>query len=112
MRNIAAANEILSRFEDILIDGEVVQGVSASGVNTSARIKRLGEHMLLLVADYSTYQPSRSEVVVNLPQSLADNFIDIETGEHLVPDSTGMNFAVTLSVRRARLFYGGPGWKH
>jgi len=109
LRNIAAANEILSRFEDIFIDGEVVQGVSASGANTSARLKKLGGDILLLVADYSTYQNKETEVAVNLPIKITDKLIDVETGEEIACKSDGQRVPVKLSDRRARLFYGKEG---
>lgn len=109
LRYMAEANEILSRFEDIFVDGEVVKGVKVLGTNASARAKQLGEHVLLLVSDYSTYQSRMTEVTVSLPEPLADKFTDVETGEQLVPSSEGLNLMVTLSDRRARLFYGGPG---
>ena len=112
LKYMAEANEILPRFADIFVDGKVIGGLSVSKKNISAQAKRLGEHVLLLVADYSTYRPIRTEVTVGLPQYLADNFTDVETGEHLVYEGKGLNLKVMLSSgRRARVFYGGPGWK-
>lgn len=109
LRYMAEANEILACFEDIFVDGVVIKGIKVSGANSSARAKRLGEHVLLLVADYSTYQTSRTEVTVGLPEHLADKFTDVETGEEVVPSDAALNFKVSFSDRRTRLFYGGPG---
>jgi len=111
LRNIAAANEILARFEDIFMDGAVVHGVDVSGVNTSARLKKLGGYILLLVADYSTYQNKETEVAVDLPIKITDKLTDVETGEEIASKIDGQRVTVILSDRRARLFYSGPGWK-
>jgi len=106
LRYMAEANEILARFEDIFIDGEVIKGIKVAGSNSSARAKRLGEHVLLLVGDYSTYEDVRTEVDVELPKFLAEKFKDVETGEEIVPTNKGLKLKVTLRDRRARLFHG------
>ena len=112
LRYIAEANEILSSYEDIFIDGEVIKGVSVSGTNNSARIKRLGDHILMMVADYSTYQHIKTRVKVTLPENLKDRYTDVESEEELIPDASGKQLTVNLGERRVRLFYGGPGWQH
>jgi len=111
LRYIAEANEILSSYEDIFIDGEVIKGISVSGKNSSARIKRLGDHVLMLVADYSSYQHIKTQVKVTLPENLKDRYTDVESEEELIPDASGKQLTVNLYERRARMFYGGPGWK-
>lgn len=111
LRSIAEANRILGRFEDLFVDGTVVKGATVSGTNASVRLKQLGKHILLLVADYSTYQPRRTLMEVTLPKRLADRFTDVETGQTVVPSGKhGRALRLWLSKRRARLFYGGPGW--
>ena len=66
----------------------------------------------LLVADYSTYQPSKTQVKVTLPLHFTDRFTDIETGEQIATEGAGKELTVILSKRRARMLYGGPGWHH
>ena len=66
---------------------------------------------MLLVADYSTYQNKETEVAVDLPIKIADQLIDVETGEEIALKSDGQGVTVKLSDRRARLLYSGQGWK-
>jgi len=108
LRYMAKANEILARFEDIFVDGEVIKGIKVSGSNSSARAKRLENHVLLLVADYSTYEDVKTQVKVELPKHLADRFKDVEMGEEIMPTNNGLKLNVILKDRRAMLFYGGP----
>jgi len=63
------------------------------------------------VADYSTYQNKETEVAVDLPIKITDKLIDVETGEILASSGKGLTLTVNLLDRRARIFYGGPGWK-
>ena len=111
LRYIAEANAILSHYEDIFIDGEVIRGVGVSRKNSSARIKRLGDHVLLLVAEYSTYLPIERQLKVTIPANLPETYTDIETGEQLFISGYERQLSVSISDRRARLLYGGPGWR-
>ena len=110
LRYIAEANQILARFEDIFIDGSVIKGLKVSGTNATAQAKRLGDHVLLFVADYSTYQHIKTQVEVVLPENLKDSYTDVESGEELIPDASGKQLTVYFYERRVRLFYGGTGW--
>jgi len=110
LRHTAEANSILSKFEDIFVEGEVVKGLRTTGINASIRAKRLGEHILLLVADYSTYQHIKTQVKVTLPENLKDRYTDVESEEELIPDASGKQLTVNLYEQRVRLFYGGAGW--
>ena len=64
-----------------------------------------------MVADYSTYHNKETEVTVDLPINITDQFTDVETGEKIAPKNDGLRVTVKLSDRRARLFYNEPGWK-
>jgi len=105
MKYTAEANKLLSRFEDIIIDGEVVDGVEAHGTReTSVRVKKLGGKMLVLVGDYSTYEPQATEVSFKLPG--VAQLTDTENGAVVKPDANN-TFRVTLKETRQRLFQGG-----
>lgn len=106
MKYTAEANALLSRFEDIIVDGEVVEGVSARGTEqSSVRAKKLADEVLVLVGDYSTYEPVATEVSFTLRQAKA--LADVETGETLQAGDDG-TFKLTLKGSRSRLFHAGP----
>ena len=104
LSNMAAANRILSKYEDIILDGEKVEGVTGGGQLRSVRAKKLGDRMLVLVGDYSTHKPEATEISFKLPD--AREFKDVETGESLKPGPDG-TYKVALKESRQRLFYSG-----
>jgi len=103
----AQANKMLLPFEDILIDGKMIDNITVvSETNRSrARGKCLGKEILLLVSDYSTYGPEETVVLVNMLYS--SKFLqDVETKEKTRSERDG-SFIVSLKGgRRARLFQG------
>ena len=111
LKYIAEANVILSEYEEIFIDGEVMEGVGVSGKNSSARIKKLNYHVLILIADYSTYMPVESMVKVTIPNHLPEKYTDIETGEELFVNRAEGQLIVRIYAQRMRLLYGGPSWR-
>lgn len=111
LRYMAEANELLARFEDLFIDGEVVEGIKVSKKNVSAKVKKLGEHFLLLAGDYSTYQHQSTSIKVTLPDILPDTFTDVETGEQFTITTKDNRLEINFSDHRARLLYAGPGWQ-
>ena len=104
LANMAAANRILSKYEDIILGGEIVEGLTGGGQFKSVRAKKLGDKMLVLVGDYSTYKPEATEVSFKLPE--AREFKDVETGQSLKPGPDG-TYKVVLKESRQRVFYSG-----
>jgi len=103
----AQAHKMLFPFENILIDGKMIDNITVvSETNRSrARGKRLGKDILLLVSDYSTYGSEKTVVMVTLPPSLKV-LQDVETKEKIESEGDG-SFIVSLkNGRRARLFQG------
>jgi len=108
MKYTAEANSIIARFEDIITDGKVIDDVVATGTSeSSVRAKKLGNELLVLVGDYSTYKPVPTEVIFIMPngKKLPD-LVDIETGETLKPGSDG-TYRVVIKESRQRIFYSG-----
>jgi hypothetical protein len=106
MKFAAEANALLVRFEDIVTEGEVVPDLAAHGTEQSTlRAKRLGDELLVLVSDYSTYDPVETAVSFRLPQ--AKPLVDVETGEALRPNDQGL-YRVVLKETRLRMLYAGP----
>ena len=81
-------------------------GIGASGANSSARLKKARNQLLLLVADYSTYKLERTEIDVTIPENLSARFKDVETGEVLESIDGKQKFKVSFLDRRVKLFYG------
>lgn len=106
MKYAAEANAILARFEDLITDGELMPELSAQDTEQSTvRAKKLGDELLVLVSDYSTYDPVETTVSFSLPQ--AKSLVDVETGEVLKPTGEGA-YKVMLRERRLRMLYSGP----
>ena len=103
----AQANKILFPFEDILIDGKMIDNITAvSETNSSrARGKRLGKEILLLVSDYTTYGSEETSVTVQIPDS-PEVLKDVETGEEIRLGDDNTFFVTLKNGRRARLFHG------
>jgi hypothetical protein len=103
MKVAAEANTLLARFEDLFTDGELVEGLAARGTKESTvRAKRLGNRLLVLVSDYSTYDPIETDVSFDLPA--APSLLDAETGEELKPTGQG-TYKVTLKQTRLRILH-------
>ena len=61
-------NRIISKYEDIVLDGKVVsRDLKSSSQSTGVRGKKLGDRMLILVSDYSTFGPTSKTVKVSIP---------------------------------------------
>jgi len=105
MKYTAEANAIIARFEDIITEGKVLDEIIAVGTNeSSVRVKKLGEELLVLVGDYSTYEPVSTEILFILPQ--AKKLVDVETGETIKPTGDGV-YKISIKDPRQRIFYSG-----
>ena len=103
----ALANRMLFPYEDVLIDGKMIEGIGVASETrrSRARGKRLGQEVLLLVSDYSTYGPEETVVKVTVPNG-PRSLQDVETKERIHADGNAP-FVVSLKDgRRARLFHG------
>lgn len=70
---------------------------------SGVRIKKISERGIVLVSDYSTYEPEEKTVQFSSSDLSGKTLIDAETGEEIKPiDGT---YEVIISNERARLFY-------
>jgi hypothetical protein len=67
------------------------------------RIKKFDSQGLVLVSDYSTYEPEETDVQFSSKELSEKTLIDAETGEKIEPVSGIYN--VKIKADRARLFH-------
>jgi len=87
-----------------ICQGEAIKPIEInewSGV----RIKKLGSRGLVLVSDYSTYEPEETIVRFSSKELSERTLVDAETGEKIAPVSGIYN--VKIKAERARLFHFG-----
>ena len=104
MKYMAQANALMRRFEEIILKGKSIRPIEInewSGV----RIKTLGSKGLVLVSDYSTYEPEEKVVRFSSKELSEKTLVDAETGEKVEP-VLGM-YNVKIRAERARLFQFG-----
>jgi hypothetical protein len=104
MKYMAEANTLMIRFEEIILKGKSIKPIEInewSGV----RIKTLGSKGLVLVSDYSTYEPEEKVVRFSSNELSEKTLIDAETGEKVTPVLGIYN--VKIKADRARLFHYG-----
>ncbi|NWF93994.1 MAG: hypothetical protein HXY46_13905 [Syntrophaceae bacterium] len=104
MKYMAEANALMVRFEEIVLKGKAIKPIEInqwSGV----RIKKLGSKGLVLVSDYSTYEPIDTIVRFSSNDLDEQTLIDAESGEKIIPIS-GI-YHVKIKAERARLLYFG-----
>ena len=110
--NMAAANRIISKYEDIVLDGKVVsRDLKSSSQSTGVRGKKLGDRMLIIVSDYSTFGSTPKVVKVSIPPVATESvIIDTETDQKLATLKPGNgSFEVKLGPRsRARVLLSSP----
>jgi hypothetical protein len=102
MKYMGEANGLMRRFEEIVVKGKSIKPIEVnewSGV----RIKKLESKGLVLVSDYSTYEPEEKIVQFSSKELSEKNLIDAETGEKVEPISGIYN--VKIKADRARLFH-------
>lgn len=109
--NMAAANQIISKYEDIVLDGEVVnRDVRCSSKSAGVRGKKLGDRVLIVVSDYSTFGPTPKMVKVSIPPVVTESvIIDADTGQRLAALGAGKgSFEVEIGPSRARVLLCSP----
>ena len=102
MKYMAQANALMRRFEEIILKGKSIKPIEInewSGI----RIKKLGSKGLVLVSDYSTYEPEEKVVRFSSKELFEKTLIDAETGEKVEPVLGVYN--VKIKSERARLFH-------
>ncbi|MGR3303152.1 MAG: hypothetical protein ACUZ8I_11690 [Candidatus Scalindua sp.] len=102
MKYMAEANILLQRFENIILMGEVLKPININKWSV-VRIKKLGDKGLVLVSDYSTYEPEEKTVQFSSGDLSGETLIDAETGEKI--KSHNGTYKVIISDERARLFH-------
>ena len=105
MKYMGEANALMKRFEEIILRGKAVEPVEINKWSV-VRIKKLESQGLVLVSDYSTYEPAETIVRFSSAHLSGEILVDAETGEELKP--VAGSYKVKLDARRARLFYVGP----
>jgi hypothetical protein len=106
MKYMGQANALMRRFEEIILKGKSIKPIEInewSGV----RIKKLGSQGLVLVSDYSTYEPEEKIARFSSKELSENVLVDAETGEKVEPVSGIYN--VKIKAERARLFHFGTG---
>ena len=104
MKYMGQANALMRRFEEIILKGKAMKPIEInewSGV----RIKKLGAQGLVLVSDYSTYEPDEKIVQFSSKELSENVLVDAETGEMIKPVLGFYN--VKIKAERARLFHFG-----
>ena len=112
LKFMAEANGLLGRFSDIFLNGEVHPAdkfLIAEPKFQSVRLKKLGDEVLMLVADYSTYDPVETSVDVLIDDLKIDQLTDAVTGEVFKRSTKDLTFfSIPVKETRARLLYSGP----
>jgi hypothetical protein len=131
MKAMAWANSLIAPVEDIILDGQIDRGIKVvsrlgfrisdfgfrifqtpgnqksaikNRQSASARAKRLGDRLLVLVSDYSTFDPIPTTVELEYPAQREMTFKDLATGQVVARVSQGHGrFSVTLKEKRAVL---------
>jgi hypothetical protein len=104
MKYMGQANALMRRFEEIILKGKSIKPIEInewSGV----RIKKLGSQGLVLVSDYSTYEPEETVVRFSSKVLSEKTMVDAETGEMVGP-VLGI-YKVKIKAERAHLFHFG-----
>jgi len=102
----ADAVRAVAPIEDIIVDGELLEGASTE---PSARLSgmRRGDEMVLLVAEYYGTEPLT--VTVHVPAPGPSAVTDLMTGKPLTTIADGeRSFRVRLDEERARLLHVRP----
>jgi len=109
LRYMAEANRIISRIEDILIDGQNIDKVKLLSGQGNVRAKRYKGETVILVSDYSTYEAIPLKVDLRYKVESPMKVTDIETGEVVTTLSpTQSDFSVILRENRARVLVVSP----
>ena len=103
MKYMAVANGLMGKFEDLIVDGEASAPITIKEGLSGVRIKRLGDEALVLVSDYSTYEPRETTVRFASTELAGRMLVDAETGGKIAP--AGNEYTVRIKGERARLFH-------
>lgn len=80
MKYMAEANALIVRFEKLLRDGKVEEPIKIDKWS-SVRIKWLDHEGLVLVSDYSTYEPAEKDISFSSAILSGQTLVDVETNE-------------------------------
>jgi hypothetical protein len=84
MKYMGQANTLMRRFEEIILKGKSIKPIEInewSGI----RIKKLDSKGLILVSDYSTYEPEEKVVQFSSKELFEKTLVDAQTGEKVEP---------------------------
>lgn len=87
--------------------GSIFRSIKPIEINewSGVRIKKLDSQGLVLVSDYSTYEPEEKVVKFSSNELSEKTLVDAETGEKVAPISGIYN--IKIKADRARLFHFG-----
>jgi hypothetical protein len=102
MKYMAEANILLQRFEEIILKGKALKPININKWSV-VRVKKLGDKGLVLVSDYSTYEPEENIVHFSSSDLSEETLIDAETEEEIKPING--TYEVRIIDERVRLFY-------
>lgn len=115
LRQMALANRLIVKYEDIILDGEPANDVTfvtlppELKMMRSLRARRLGERILIYVADYTTYKPIVTKLKINIPVEMSMMVVDAEDGTKIAELMPGKEiFEIELKEERGRLFLVKP----
>jgi hypothetical protein len=102
MKYMGQANALMRRFEEIILKGKSLKPIEVNE-RSGVRIKKLGSKGLVVVSDYSTYEPEEKVVRFSSNELSEQILVDAETGEKIEPVLGVYN--VKIKADRARLFH-------
>jgi len=99
MKYMGQANALMRRFEEIILKSiKPIEINEWSGI----RIKKLDAQGLVLVSDYSTYEPEEKVVRFSSKELSEKTLVDAETGEQYLVSSTILGVVSTLLTGRSK----------
>ncbi len=115
LRQMARANRLIVKYEDIILDGEPANDVTFGNLPPelkmmrSLRARRLGERILIYVADYTTYKPISTKLKIRVPVDKPMVVIDAEDETKIAELMPGKEiFEIELKEERGRLLLVKP----
>ncbi|MFQ5786446.1 MAG: hypothetical protein ACE5H1_00545 [Thermodesulfobacteriota bacterium] len=115
LRQMALANRLIVKYEDIILDGKAANDVTfvtlppELKMMRSLRARRLGERILIYVADYTTYRPVATKMKIRVPVERPVVVVDAEDGTRIAELSPKKDvFDIVIRENRGRLLLVKP----
>ena len=115
LRYMALANRLIVKYEDIILDGHLVDDITFVALPPelkmlrSLRTRRLKEQTLIWVADYTTYKSVATPINIRVPVEKAMIVIDAQSGAEVAKLTPRENVLdVEVKEERGRLLLVHP----